>query len=154
MQITGHPTDCAPAREAVSARLDAPLPELDEARLEAHLDACADCRTFAADLAGVASILRAAPLEQPRIPLFMPRSRRPVFRLQTAAAAVVLLSAAVGSSFALGRALGHEAPAAPAATGPADVLSLRADSTQQHLLAMLSRGRPAASVNVGKAIAL
>ena len=149
-----HPTGCTRARDAVSARLDAPLLELDEARLEAHLGSCADCRAFAGEVTAIATILRAAPLEQPRIPVFMPRRRHPPIRIRAAAAAVALLAAATGSSFAHGRALGGHGPAAPTATGPADALSLRADSTQQHLLAMLSRSRPAGRLNVGRAVAL
>ena len=167
-----YPTDCLRARSAVSARLDAPLAELDALRLDAHLDACEDCRGYAAEVAAIASLLREAPLEQPARAMFVPvagqpvsrqqvaqqsrkRSRRPVARVRMAAAAVVLLAAATASSFALGRAIGGQSPAPATATGPADVLGLRADSTQQHLLAMLGRvPQAASSLRVGKAVAL
>lgn len=154
MPTPGHPTECPQARDAAAARLDAPLPELDEARLDAHLGACADCRSYAAEVAALAALLRAAPLEQPGAPMFVARHRRPVVRAQTAAAAVVLLAAATGSSFALGRAIGGHGPVTATATGPAEIVTLRADSTQQHLLAMVNRLRQVGTMNVGKAIAL
>jgi predicted anti-sigma-YlaC factor YlaD len=154
MSSSGHPTECLQARVAASARLDAPLSELDEARLEAHHSACADCRAYAAEVAAIAALLRAAPLDQPGAPMFAPRHRRPVVRVHAAMAAAVLLAAAIGSSFALGRAIGGHRAVTATATGPAEILSLRADSTQQHLLAMISRFGSAGRPNVGRAIAL
>lgn len=156
MLTSGHPTECLQARGAVSARLDGPLGELDALRLDAHLGACADCRGYAAEVAAITGLLRAAPLQQPDRPMFAPvvRRRRPVVRAQLAAAAVVLLAVATGSSFALGRAIGgHSSPTATA-TGPAEMLSLQVDSTRQHLLAMIGRVPPVASMRVGKAVAL
>lgn len=154
MPSSGHPTECLQARDAASARLDAPLSELDEARLEAHHSACADCRAYAAEVAAIAALLRAAPLDRPGAPMFVPRHRRPVVRMYTAAAAVVLLAAATGSSFALGRAIGGHRAVTATATGPAEILTLRADSTQQHLLAMVSRFGSVGTMNVGRAVAL
>jgi predicted anti-sigma-YlaC factor YlaD len=140
------PIECVQARESASARLDGELPELDDARLDAHLRGCAECRAFAGDLAAVAAELRAAPLERPETVVSLPRLRRlPAIRLQSAAAAVALVAVAAGSSFALGRALGTSGPASRPAATAADLVSLRADSTQQHLLAMLSRLEPAPS---------
>jgi predicted anti-sigma-YlaC factor YlaD len=130
------------ARESASLRLDGELPELDDARLDAHLRGCAGCRVFAQDLAAVAAGLRAAPLEQPSPAMFIPRPRRtPAILLRMAAAAAVLVAAVAGSSFALGRALGTSAsPPAPRAASSADLQSVNADSfEQQHLLAMQSR---------------
>src|SRR5258707_7588726 len=101
MLTPDHSLECSRARDAASARLDGPLPELDEARLDAHLDGCDDCRTFAAEAGALAALLRAAPLEQPRRPLVVPAfapapaplvaSKRPVVRVHALAAAVVLL---------------------------------------------------------------
>ena len=51
------PTDCMRAREAVSARLDGELSELDALRLDAHLSACATCTAFAVDATAVATRL-------------------------------------------------------------------------------------------------
>ena len=164
MLTQDQPIECSQARDAASARLDAPLPELDEARLEAHLDDCPDCRTYATEAAAIAMLLRAAPLEQPGKPMFIPAPlpvpvplasrNRPRIRVQALAAAVVLLAAAIGSSFALGRAIGGHTAVTATVTGSADVLSLRADSTQQHLLAMISRLQPVGTLNTGTAIAL
>jgi predicted anti-sigma-YlaC factor YlaD len=160
MLTPDHPIECAQARDAASARLDGALSELDELRLEAHLDTCADCRSFAVEGRAIAAVLRASALEQPGRPMFAPVPqrrplvRRPLVRAHAAAAAVVLLAAATGSSFALGRVLGGHHRATLTATGSADLLSLRADSTRQHLLAMIGRTGPDGSMNVGKAIAL
>jgi predicted anti-sigma-YlaC factor YlaD len=149
------PTDCMVARAAVSARLDAELPDLDEARLDQHLRGCAECRTYAVEVAAIAVRLRGADLEQPTTEIFTPRRRRmPVFRLQAAAAAVALVAVATGSSFVLGRALGGHGSRTATVIGTADVLSLRADSTQQHLLAMIRRLEPTGLRNAGRAIAL
>jgi predicted anti-sigma-YlaC factor YlaD len=158
MLTSGHSTECFQARGAVSARLDGPLSELDAVRLDAHLEACADCRAYAAEIGAFSALLRAAPLEQPNRPMFVPtvRKRRPLVRVQLAAAAVVLLAAATASSFALGRAIGgHSSPAATATSSrPTDAVSVRADSTRQHLLAMSGRVPNDGSMRVGKAVAL
>jgi len=103
-------SDCAQAREAVSARLDSELPELDGARLDAHLRACAECRAYAAEIQTITVGLRAVPLEWPEIRVIMPRRRRVPIQTAAAAAAAVVLAAIAGSSFALGRAFnGHGA---------------------------------------------
>ena len=138
-----RPIECVQSRESASARLDGELPELDEVRLDAHLRGCAECRAYAEQLAAVAVELRAAPLERPEAATFLPRRRHlPAIRVQTAAAAAALVAAAAGSSFALGRALGTSGTPVQTVTTAADVVSLHADSTQQHLLAMLDRVQP------------
>jgi hypothetical protein len=157
MLTPAQPTECMQARGAASLRLDGPLPELDELRLHAHLASCAECLAFAGEVAAIAALLEAAPLEQPDRAMFVPHTakRRPVFQPRLAAAvAAVLLVAATAGSFALGRTLGGHAPPRLTASGAADVLGLRADSTQQHLLAMIARLPPVDSLRVGKAVAL
>lgn len=143
MLIPVPPSECMRAREAASARLDGELPELDTMRLDAHLQRCAACREFVAQAADVTARLRRAPLERPTVVAFEPRRRRPVpaLRLQAAAAAVAV--AAVGGSFVLGRALGGGAgtPVPTATAAPADASSVRSDSLEQHLLALLPHGR-------------
>ena len=130
------PTECMSAREAASARLDGEVSELDAARLDVHLLACPDCRAYAAAIAGVAAELRAAPLEWPSLEVgITPRRRMPVV---AAAAAVALVAAVTGSSFAVGRVLGAHATPNRTAVVAADAVGLRQDSTQQHLLAMLN----------------
>ena len=44
---------CESAREQLSRQLDHELSELDHARLDAHLEQCAACRAFAAEIGAV-----------------------------------------------------------------------------------------------------
>lgn len=124
------------AREAASARLDGEVSELEGLRLDAHLLDCADCRAFAAAIAGVSAEIQTAPLERPRRVEALPARRRmPVL---AAAAVAALVAAVTVSSFAVGRVLGsHTAPRVSFA-GTADAGHVRQDSTEQHLLAMLN----------------
>jgi anti-sigma factor RsiW len=146
------------ARESVSARLDGELSELEAAGLDNHLRACAECSGFARELLALSAKLRAAPLEQPTIGVFAPAGRRPLFRLQTAAAAAAIVAVAAGSSFAVGRVVGvHGAPNGPSAattSSTPDALSLRADVVSQHMLAMLRRPEPDGEVRIGRIIVL
>ena len=147
------PTDCMLARESASVRLDGELSELEAARLDAHLRACADCRAYAEQVGAIAAQLRAAPLEPPAQPFALPRRR--VFsglRLQAAvaAAAVAVAALVAGSSFTLGQALTVHNPPAGGGAGGGDMLSLRADSTQQHLLAMLPELEPVPTARPGQ----
>jgi predicted anti-sigma-YlaC factor YlaD len=132
------PTDCMTAREASSARLDGEIPELDAARLDAHLLACPACRAYAAGISGIAAELRAAPLELPRFRVDVGTSLRRRMPVVAAAAAVALVAAVTGSSFAVGRVLGAHANHVSTAAGTADAVRLRQDSAEQHLLAMLN----------------
>jgi hypothetical protein len=142
------PTECMIAREAVSARLDGELGELDLLRLDAHLLACADCREFAAAIAAVTGELLAAPLERPgRVELVPSRRRTPV----VAAAAVAALVAAVTvSSFAIGRSLGSHSSPQPSFAGTKDASAARRDSTEQNLLAMLNSFEPTQPAHLGR----
>ena len=104
-------TDCMRAREGASARLDGELGELDEARLEAHLAVCAECRAFAAAISTAAEKLRKTPLEAAPAGLFVQRRRHAVRpRFVGAAAATLLVAAAAGSSFLLGQRVGAHGP--------------------------------------------
>ena len=136
-------TECSQARESASARLDGELAELDELRLEAHLRDCPDCRAFADGLGGLTAQLRLTPLEHPGTAIAFPQRRRsPGLRIAAAAAAAVAVAS--GASFALGRALGTEAHGhTTTITATAtDVLGLRTDSMNQHVLAMLRNPAP------------
>jgi len=129
-------SDCAQAREAASARLDCELPELDAARLDAHLRACAECRAYAAEIETITVGLRAVPLERPEIRVIMPRRRRIPVQTAAAAAAAVVLAAIGGSSFALGRAFNGHGAATRTVTGSA-YLGVHADANHERLLAQL-----------------
>jgi predicted anti-sigma-YlaC factor YlaD len=159
MLTPAHRSDCLRARGALSARLDGPLAALDALRLDVHLGTCADCRGYAADLGAIAALLRDAPLEQPGRAMFAPAARphrRPEIRLWMAAAAVaaVLLAAAASSSFMLGRVIGGRGQGNAPATVPAEILTLRADSKQQHVLAMAGARDSGSSRGAGRVIAL
>jgi anti-sigma factor RsiW len=130
--------ECVRARESASELLDDELPELDATRLDWHLRSCAECRAYAAQLKAVAVTVRTAPIEQPELPIRVPvRRRRPAIRLQTAAAAVILVGAASASSFALGSALGTGGSLSARTSTAARPEDPQAASAQQHLLAML-----------------
>jgi anti-sigma factor RsiW len=133
------PSECIQAREAASLCLDGGLSELEAARLDLHLRGCAACRAYSREIGAIAIELRSAPLERPRVEIFAPR-RRSGLRIHAAAvAAVGLVVAAAGSSFAIGRVVGtHGGTTTVTATGAADdAAGARADSQQQHILAML-----------------
>jgi predicted anti-sigma-YlaC factor YlaD len=132
------PIECVRARESASELLDDELPELDATRLDWHLRSCAECRAYAAQLRALAVTVRTAPAEQPELPIRVePRRRRPAIRLQTAAAAVLLVGVASASSFALGSALGTGGSGSPRTSTASAAQNAQADSAQQHLLAML-----------------
>src|SRR5436190_21741249 len=82
-------SSCDHAREQLSAQLDHELTELDRVRLDAHLVSCAPCRSFQGQLAGMTNALRAAPLDEARFTIAVPRRRFVYVRsLQAGAAAV------------------------------------------------------------------
>lgn len=128
-------SDCAQAREAASARLDGELAGLDLVRLEAHLDACNDCRAVANGLTATATLLRGAPLEEPdRSLILLTRSSRPrSLHLRTAAAAAAVLAV---TSFSVGHVL-RQHSAAP--VGGASLSQGAFPSA--HLLALLPASR-------------
>src|SRR5690348_15342617 len=91
-------TDCARARESVSADLDGELPELELQRLRSHLRVCADCSTWAEIVEVTTTQLRAAPLEEPAAVFELPRRGR-IRSLSPAlavASTVALVAGAVG----------------------------------------------------------
>lgn len=105
------PRDCAWARQQMSLRLDSELSEFEDALLEAHLAACGACRAFGADVEGITGALRAAPLEQPVVPLQLPRrQRRRVSSLGSLSAAAsiaaIVLSGFVGLHLSRARTSG------------------------------------------------
>jgi Putative zinc-finger len=71
-----QPTDCARARESVSAQLDGELPEHELDRLETHLLLCPDCSAWAQQVRDVTLQLRESPLEAPAERFVLPLLRR------------------------------------------------------------------------------
>jgi predicted anti-sigma-YlaC factor YlaD len=145
------------ARESVSGRLDGELSELEGAWLDAHLRDCAECFAYADSVAAFTRELRAAPQERPTIAIAVTSRRRTRgFRLQSAVAAVAIFALGTGASFGLGRMLGgHPAPSVRAARGVGDnMASLRADSAEQHILAMLRQLQTGDTLSSGRVIAV
>ena len=85
-------TDCARARESVSAQLDGELPELELDRLETHLLICPACTAWAEEARDVTWRLREAGLEEPAGRFVLPRLRR---GLRVSSAVAVASAAAV-----------------------------------------------------------
>ncbi|HUK93504.1 MAG TPA: zf-HC2 domain-containing protein [Gaiellaceae bacterium] len=87
---------CRRTGELVSLELDGELSELESARLESHLEACAACRSLKAELTSMTVALRTAPLEGLERQIALPprRSRFSLRPLQVGAAAVAVAVAA------------------------------------------------------------
>lgn len=87
-------TNCARARESVSAQLDGELLDLDLDRMEAHLLICPDCSEWAERVRNMTAQLRAISFEEPAERFVLPRRGRtratgPVALVATAAASLV-----------------------------------------------------------------
>jgi anti-sigma factor RsiW len=84
---------CDRVRAQVSLRLDGELSELESRLLESHLERCADCSTYEADVARITAELRAAPLEAMENPIVIRRPRRvSALRLQAGVAAALAVA--------------------------------------------------------------
>src|SRR5271154_6810455 len=102
MDISG--TECARARESVSADLDRELHELDLRRLQAHLRFCADCSVWAESIKTTTTQLREAPFEAPpALALELPRRGR-TWRVGPALAIAPAVALVASVAFALGGA--------------------------------------------------
>lgn len=98
---------CEQAGQWISLRLDGELSEFEQAGLDWHLECCAGCRSLAAELTGVAQLLRSAPLVEreresawampTRRRLLIP-ARRTAFAAVGSAAAATLAFVFLGSS--------------------------------------------------------
>jgi len=93
---------CERTRGWVSLSLDGELSEFERALLDAHLDRCPECATFAADTRAATTLLRVAPLERPLQQISPPLVRRRIgasaLRVAAAAAVVVGALGLVGST--------------------------------------------------------
>ena len=99
-QISLH--TCDRMRELYSASLDGELPELDEARVRAHLGACAGCRAYADTAEATSRLLRQTPLEDLTVQIVVPGRRLAVARKLQVASAAAAVAATIGMSVALG----------------------------------------------------
>jgi anti-sigma factor RsiW len=135
--------ECERMREAVSARLDGELSELEAIRLRTHLDGCESCREFEASAGFSTTALRAAPLEPLTRPIALP-SRRKVsvpFRMPAAAAAAVLMVAAGGVFESLhgGAAIRGPQASNPGYNDHADIQAIARQQKQRNLQQLLVR---------------
>jgi hypothetical protein len=110
---------CERARAWASLRADGELSELESALLDAHLERCVSCRSFAVGSEAVAETLRAVPLERPSVPLapvMHVGARRAWQALRlTAAAAVVVAAGVIASASRPGTPASERASAKPVA---------------------------------------
>jgi ferric-dicitrate binding protein FerR (iron transport regulator) len=115
MSVLPRPSlPCARAREWSSLRLDGELSQLESAMLESHLARCAACHEVVFQTEAFTTALRASPLEALRRPIAIPRAAAMRAARVTAAAAVMLVAAGLGSVFATSlpsSATQHAAPA-------------------------------------------
>src|SRR4051794_15319598 len=90
---------CERARLWASLRADGELSELEGALLDAHLERCAECRSFAGGVAAVAQGLRHVPLERPAPrALPVPRRHSKARLVQLAAATVAIVAAGAAAA--------------------------------------------------------
>jgi len=136
--------NCDRVREQLSLALDGETSQLEDARVDAHLATCASCRAFSAEIGAATRIMRAAPLEEPSVPLSIPLPRRIVRRaFQAAAAAAVVLAAGIGSiDLANREAQRNAAPSLPSRAAPQVNDALQLDRSYLHIRAASGlRGR-------------
>jgi hypothetical protein len=109
-------TDCARARESVSAELDGELPELELEWQRAHLRVCPACSAWAERVQETTLWLREAPLEEPIEAAWtsLPRRRR-AWRVSPAVA--VTSAAALAASVVVGLGPQNRSLSSPR-TGP------------------------------------
>jgi anti-sigma factor RsiW len=97
--MTNLEQQCRSVRELASLELDGELSQLDAARLESHVAGCAACRSLRAELHGLTTALRGAPLEPLGRPIALPQRvhiyLRPL-RVGAAAAAIALVAGLAG----------------------------------------------------------
>lgn len=97
-----RPLVCERVRGQVSLGLDGELSQLERAMIGSHLERCASCRAYEAEVSGFTAALREMPLEPLARPVVIHRSRRFAgSRLQIAAAAAVAVAALIGAGEAL-----------------------------------------------------
>jgi predicted anti-sigma-YlaC factor YlaD len=108
---------CDRTREQLSLRLDHELPELDGARLDAHLEHCAGCRSFAAEIGALTQTLRETPLEEARFTVPIPRRRLVSVRSLQAGFAAAAVAIVAGLS-AIGGITSQQASGPSVRLGP------------------------------------
>jgi anti-sigma factor RsiW len=105
-----RPASCDRVTELVSLALDGELSSFQKAILERHLRRCEECAGYARTVVGATKLLRAAPLEEFRLPDLHVRSRRRVGWVVRSAVATAGVAAA---GIWLGLSFSAEAPRTP-----------------------------------------
>jgi anti-sigma factor RsiW len=101
MSVLPRPSlPCERAREWASLRLDGELSQLESAMLESHLTRCAACHEVVVQTEAFTTALRSSSPEALRRPIAIPRAAAMRAARVTAAAAVMLVAAGLGSVFA------------------------------------------------------
>lgn len=84
---------CARVRAQISLRLDGELSQLESRMLSSHLERCADCRAYEADVVRITDDIRSAPLERMQRPIVVRLPRRiSALRLQAGVAAALAIA--------------------------------------------------------------
>jgi predicted anti-sigma-YlaC factor YlaD len=120
---------CEQARSWVSLRLDGALSEFERIRLDRHLERCASCAAFGAEIGATTQVLREAPLIVPTAPVELP-ARRSARHRNAAAAAFAAAAAALAAVVALhpGSTV-RRTTAGAAVARPAGLALISADGT-------------------------
>ena len=82
--------------------LDGELSQLEQRMVAAHLERCADCRTFEQRVSDFTHKMREAPLESPRVPVIVRRVRRATLSAANVSVAAMLAVAVLGVVAQLG----------------------------------------------------
>jgi predicted anti-sigma-YlaC factor YlaD len=90
-------------RGQVSLMLDGELSQLEQRMVAAHIERCAECRTFERNVREFTLQMREAPLESPRAPVVIARkARRAVLSVANVSVAAMLAVAVLGVAAQLG----------------------------------------------------
>ena len=147
----GQPSfgDCERIRAVISASLDGEVSEVEQATADAHVDACAACRAYAASLEETSRVLRTAPLEELSFPIVLPSHRLRLARTMQLGAAAAAVAATVFISVTVGTSPngGGLTSLSPAANVPAAYLQ-----SPEYELRMLQRASAATPAHAHYAV--
>jgi anti-sigma factor RsiW len=137
-----RPRVCDRVRGQISVGLDGELSQLERLMIASHLERCAACGAYEAEVRAFTHALREAPLEPMARPVVIHRRRRHVgARVQVAAAAAVAVVALVGASQAMrGQQLDIESPSF-VPEGAAQIKYMTREQVEREQ-AILARARP------------
>jgi predicted anti-sigma-YlaC factor YlaD len=97
----GRMETCNREREWISRALDGELSEFEQVVVAAHLERCAECRAFAADVRACTTLLRSAPAEPLETGIWLgdPRRSARAARLRLRVAPAASAAAALAAAF-------------------------------------------------------